>query len=139
MMERAGLQPRGFVAPSWLVTAAGLRAARDLGFHYTNSYLTVGDLANGRRHWVPSLVFGPGHLNEDLGVALQWRLARLLARSHSVRVVLHPPCVDHQARLARVLSIVESQLLDRDPVTYLDLLKSLRGASVAAARKRHAH
>ena len=41
MMERAGLHPRGFVAPAWLVNDTGLKAARDLGFQYTNSYLTV--------------------------------------------------------------------------------------------------
>jgi len=139
MLERAGLHPLGFVAPAWLVNEGGLRAARDLGFQYTNSYLTVGDLARGRRHWVPSLVFGPGHLDEDLGVALQLRLARFLARGSAIRVVLHPPCVDDQARLARVLSLIESQLQDRRPATYLQLLESLRCNAVSAARDGHAY
>jgi hypothetical protein len=139
MLERAGLHPRGFVAPAWLLNKGGLRAARNLGFQYTNSYFTVGDLATGRTHWVPSLVFGPGHLNEDLGVALQRRLAHLLARCPAVRVVLHPPCVDHETRLACVVSLIASQLRDREPVTYLHLLESLRGAPVAAPHDRHAY
>lgn len=126
MMERAGLHPRGFVAPAWLVNEGGLRAARDLGFQYTNSYLTVGDLARHRTHWVPSLVFGPGHLNEDLGIALQRRLSRLLAGRPAIRVVLHPPCVDDQPRLASLQSLITSQLEDREPATYLQLLASLR-------------
>jgi len=137
MMERAGLRPRGFVAPAWLVNDTGLKAARDLGFQYTNSYLTVGDLASGRTYWVPSLVFGPGHLNEDLGIGLQRRLAHMLAPCPSVRVVIHPPCVDHHMRVARVLSLIESQLRDREPVTYLHLLESLRGEPVDAPRHRH--
>jgi predicted deacetylase len=139
MMARAGLHPCGFVAPAWLVNDSGLRAARDLGFQYTNSYLTVGDLARGRNHWVPSLVFGPGHLDEDLGVTLQRRLARFLAHGSALRVVLHPPCVDHQPRLARVLSLIESLRQDRQPATYLQLLASLRCEPVPVAQDDHAY
>ena len=36
MLHRAGLDPQGFVAPAWLINEEGLRAARDLGFQYTN-------------------------------------------------------------------------------------------------------
>jgi predicted deacetylase len=139
MMRRAGLYPRGFVAPAWLVNDDGLRAARDLGFEYTNSYLAIGDLVHGRTHWVPSLVFGPGHLDEDLGVALQGRLARFLTRGSAIRVVLHPPCVDHQARLTHVLSLIESQRQDRQPATYLQLLASLRAGAVPVAEDGHAY
>jgi uncharacterized protein len=133
MMERAGLHPRGFVAPAWLVNERGLMAARDLGFQYTNSYLTVADLARRRTHWVPSLVFGPGHLDEDLGVALQRRLSGLLAGRPAIRIVLHPPCVDHQSRLTSVRSLIESHLRNRQPATYLQLLASLRRESSSAA------
>jgi predicted deacetylase len=138
MMERAGLHPRGFVAPAWLVNQDGLRAARDLGFQYTNSYLTVGDLARGRTHWVPSLVFGPGHLDEDLGIAVQRRLSRLLAGRPAIRIVLHPPCVDHQPRLASVQSMIEAQLEDRQPATYQQLLASLRREPSSAGGDGHA-
>lgn len=139
MMDRAGLPAQGFVAPAWLVSDAGLRAARALGFQYTNSYLTVADLARSRTHWVPSLVFGPGHLNEDVGVSLQRRLAPLLATCAAVRIVLHPPCLDHRPRLRTVLSLIEAQRRDREPATYLDLLRSLRRHPPAAARESHAH
>ena len=133
MMERVGLHPRGFVAPAWLVNEGGLMAARDLGFQYTNSYLTVADLVRDRTHWVPSLVFGPGQLDEDLGLALQRRLSRLLSGRPALRVVLHPPCVDHPVRLEGVQSLIESQMKTRRASTYLELLASLRrGASSGA-------
>ena len=138
MMERAGLHPQGFVAPAWLVTDDGPESGTRSRVPVHQLHLTVGDLASGRSHWVPSLVFGPGHLNEDLGVALQRRLVYFLARCSSVRVVLHPPCVDHQPRLARVLSLIQSQLRDREPVTYLHLLESLRRESVFSPSDRHA-
>lgn len=132
MMERAGLHPQGFVAPAWLINRDGLRAARDLGFQYTNSYLTVADLARDRSHWVPSFVFGPGHLDEDLGIALQRRLASVLAPCPVLRVVLHPPCVEHRARFARMLALLDAQRQVREPLTYLQLLEDLRRTSADA-------
>ncbi len=139
MMYRAGLNAQGFVAPAWLVNEDGLRAARALGFQYTNSYLTVTDLVRRRTHWVPSLVFGPGHLNEDVGIALQRRVARLLARRAVIRVVLHPPCVDHGPRLQRVLALVAAARRDRESATYLQLLGDLRGRRAEADGSHRAH
>jgi predicted deacetylase len=139
LMDGAGLHSRGFVAPAWLINEEGLRAARRHGFEYTNSYLTLRDLSRERTHWVPSLVFGPGHLNEDLGVALQRRLSTLLARCAAVRIVLHPPCLDHDARLAQVLTIIAAGIRDREPATYLQLLSELRRPAALGARNEHAH
>jgi predicted deacetylase len=137
-MDGAGLRTTGFVAPAWLINDAGLRAALSHGFQYTNSYNAVRDLPRERTHWVPSLVFGPGHLNEDLGIALQRRLSPMLRPCPAVRVVLHPPCVDHDTRLARVLSIIGAQARHREPVTYLQLLSELRRSPVIAAGGEHA-
>ncbi len=89
-------------SPAWLISAAGLRAARDCGFEYTNSYLRFINLARDRSCFAPSLVFGPGNLNEDLGISLQRRLSRLLACWSVVRVVLHPPCIDQRARFKQL-------------------------------------
>ena len=138
MFAAAGLHAIGFVAPAWLINADGLRAARDRGFEYTNSYAGVTDLAHDRRHIVPSLVFGPGNLNEDLGIRLQGYAARGLALCPTVRVVLHPPNVDHQQRLARILGMIDRLRRDREATTYAQLLDRLR-ASGAAGATSHAH
>lgn len=138
VLDRAGLNPQGFVAPAWLINDAGLRAARDLGFQYTNSYLTFADLAQERSYFAPSLVFGPGRLNEDLGIAAQRYISPLLARSPVVRVTLHPPCVDHPTRLTRILSMVAEQLRAHQPTTYLQLLAALRSTPPIVVQRRHA-
>jgi hypothetical protein len=138
MLAGAGLHATGFVAPAWLINDDGLRAARDLGFEYTNSYLGVMDLANSRNHIVPTLVFGPGHLNEDAGIALQERATRLLALCRNARVVLHPPNADHAPRLSRILGMIERLRRDREPTTYAQLLDSLRTSGAAGAHS-HAH
>jgi predicted deacetylase len=138
MLANAGLRATGFVAPAWLINADGLRAARDQGFEYTNSYLGVLDLANRRNHIVPTLVFGPGNLDEDLGIALQERATPLLAFSPHARVVLHPPNADHEQRLARIVRLVERLRRDREPATYAQLLDRLRTSRATSAHS-HAH
>jgi uncharacterized protein len=139
VLTRAGLAADGFVAPAWLITRAGLRAARDLGFEYTNSYAAVVDLARRRSYVVPSLVFGPGHLNEELGIALQRHASRLLRRVPRVRIALHPPCVDAPVRFARIASLVAEQARTHQPVTYLELLGALRASGAGSAVSRHAY
>jgi uncharacterized protein len=139
MARRARLDMRGFIAPAWLLSAAGLQAARDCGFEYTNSYFTFADLIQGRSHVAPSLVFGPGHLNEDVGIAVQERVSTWLARSRVVRVALHPPCIDHADRFERILSMIRAQLAEHRPVTYLELLAHWRQRSRRAATDGDAH
>jgi predicted deacetylase len=138
MLGSADVHATGFVAPSWLINDDGLRAARDQGFQYTNSYFGVLDLANGRNHIVPTLVFGPGHLNEDVGIALQERATRFLALCPNARVVLHPPNADHQPRLSRIVRMIERLKHDRETATYAQLLERLRTSGTAGAHS-HAH
>ena len=138
MFAAAGLHAIGFVAPAWLINDDGLRAARERGFEYTNSYAGVMDLANNRRYAVPSLVFGPGNLNEDVGIALQGYATRALAFCSNVRVALHPPNVDHDQRLSRILGMIQQLRRDREATTYAQLLDRLRSSGAAGATS-HAH
>jgi predicted deacetylase len=135
LVRRMDLDMRGFVAPGWLINPDGLRAARDCGLEYTNSYLTLTDLADGSSHFAPSLVFGPGSLNEDLGVALQRRLVALLSRSPVVRVVLHPPCIEDSRRFEQILSMIR-RLAGHQAVTYFELLSALRSSGRAPIEGR---
>jgi len=135
MLMRAGLRTDGFVAPSWLVSPDSLRAAADIGLRYTNSYLRLVDLERGQSHVAPSLVFGPGHLDEDLGIALQRPLSRLIRRLSLVRVVVHPPCGDDRRRFDAILAMVERLLPGHDPVTYGEALERLRETTPVAPER----
>jgi hypothetical protein len=128
VMTRAGFAPQGFVAPAWLINDAGLHAVREMGMQYTNSYLHFTDVACGRSRLAPSLVFGPGHLNEDVGIALQRILSKVLSRYSLVRVALHPPCAKYPDRMKRVLWMIVELLQGHMPITYLQLLAEMRAA-----------
>ena len=138
LMLEARLSISGFVAPAWLINSDGMRAASDHGLQYTNSYLRLIDLPNGRSYFAPSLVFGPGHLNEGLGIALQRSLSSVLTQSRIVRVVLHPPCLGHPARFDRIIAMIRAQLREHHAVTYLQSLSALRAPLIVDARHHHA-
>jgi len=133
MLARVGLGARGFVPPAWLINDAGLKAAHDCGLDYTNSYLKVSDLTHGRTRFAPSLVFGPGHLDEDLGIRLQDGAFRAAARSPVVRVALHPPCLANPERWARIVTLVERHLRGREAITYAELLARWRARPAGSA------
>jgi predicted deacetylase len=134
VFKKAGIQSAGFVAPSWLLSAQGVAAARDLGFQYTNYYLKFTDLGHRKEAFAPSLVFGPGQLNEDWALRSQRFLASLLNRCSLVRVVIHPPCVENIRRFAQTLGIIREQLVRHRPVTYAGYLSDWRNREAAASR-----
>jgi hypothetical protein len=73
-----------------------------------------------------------------VGIGIQRRLAGLLSRSRVVRVVLHPPCIDHPRRFERILSMIRMQLADHQPVTYFELLSLLRSLATDRRGRDHA-
>ncbi len=65
-----GLAPRGFIAPAWLLSADGERAARDAGMEYTTRLGSVRDLTRGETFSARSIVYS---------VRNQWRRTASLA------------------------------------------------------------
>src|SRR6266550_3151315 len=53
----SGLTPRGFVAPAWLLSQEGERAARDAELEYTTRLRTVRDLRSGEEFPARSIVY----------------------------------------------------------------------------------
>lgn len=126
ILKAAGVESRGFVAPAWLINRSGLAAVKDLGFEYTNSYSSVTDLVAGRSRFVPSLVFGPGRLNEDASLLFQRLASKLIRWQAAVRVVIHPPCIEHNRRFQGILALIREQLLRHRPRTYSEFVKDWR-------------
>ena len=122
IFRKIGIASAGFVAPSWLLSQPALAAARDLGFEYTNYYLRFSDLSRGQTAFAPSLVFGPGNLNEEWTLRAQSIMPRLLNRCALVRVVIHPPCVENSRRFSQILQLIREQVERRRPSTYQEFL-----------------
>src|SRR5438128_2344693 len=55
--QAAGLKPRGFVAPAWLLSSNAERAARDADLEYTTRLRSVRDLRSGKDFFTQSIVY----------------------------------------------------------------------------------
>src|SRR5438445_3633980 len=94
----AGLKPRGFVAPAWLLGSEGERAARDAEMEYTTRLRTILDLRTGEIFAARSLVYSV-HNSWRRGVSLGWNaiLGRVLRDKPLLRLSIHPPDFSHPA------------------------------------------
>ena len=123
----AQLDPRGFIAPAWLLSAPAEEALRDEGCEYTTRLGSVFDLQTMRRHRSQSLVWS---------VRSAWRrqmsrgwnawLFRRLARRPLLRIAIHPVDLDHPAIWAQIKRLITRALADREAVTYLDWVRRNR-------------
>ena len=125
--RNAGLKPHGFIAPAWLLSTEGERAARDCELEYTTRLRTVRDLRHERSYHARSLVYS---------VRNQWRrnvsrfwnaaLFRRCAYSPLLRISLHPVDVDYPRVWNQAMRFVRSAANQRTATTYGDWVARMR-------------
>jgi predicted deacetylase len=130
LFRNAGLSPRGFVAPAWLLSAEGERAARDAGLEYTTRLRTIVDLRSREIFPARSLVYS---------VQSQWRrtaslawnaiLARVLKENQLVRLSIHPPDHIYPAIWRQIVDLIKTMDGLRTSTTYQDWLADQRSRS----------
>ena len=103
-----GLAPRGFIAPAWLLSAEGERAARDAGIDYTTRLSTVRDLMREKNMHARSLVYSVRNQWRRTA-SLAWNAALFIAaKQHQlVRLSLHPPDYSHREIWNQILRFVD--------------------------------
>jgi predicted deacetylase len=123
----AGLNPRGFVAPAWLLSAEGEEAARDAEMEYTTRLQSVRDFRTGKSFRARSLVYS---------VRTAWRrtssliwngtLARFVQPLPLVRVSIHPPDYSHPGIWRQIVRITSKMARSRTAMTYQDWVAEQR-------------
>jgi hypothetical protein len=115
----AGFQPRGFIAPAWLLSDHGEDALRESGICYTTRLRTVSDLQN-RREWTSqSLCWSVRAVWRRL-VSLAWN-ASLFHRLESaglMRIAVHPVDIAHPAIFAQIQRMLAVSAVRRKATTY---------------------
>lgn len=134
LFRSIGVNPRGFIAPAWLLGRAAERAVRQTGFEYTTRLGTVTDYVSGRISRSQSLVWSvrsPWRIK----TSLRWNasLCERLKRNPVLRVGIHPPDFDHPEVRGQILQIVKRVSFDRLPMTYAAWLDQVRDRSRPAA------
>lgn len=122
-----GFDPRGFIAPAWLLGEGAERAVAAAGFEYT---VRLGGV----------LAFRPDrayHASQSLvwSVRAPWRRAcslawnaflfRRLKNASLLRISLHPPDTEHPRILTQIRQLLNRALAERTPTTYLRWIRGL--------------
>jgi predicted deacetylase len=125
--KAARLSPLGFVAPAWLLSAEGERAARDAGMQYTTRIDSVLDLLTGERRPSRSLVYSVQSGWRRI-VSLGWNaaLARSLEMRELARLSIHPPDFAEPKTRTQILRFIERFVRTRNATTYRDWIGSQR-------------
>lgn len=123
-----GLQPRGFIAPAWLLGPEAEKAVRKADFDYTTRLGEFLDLKTGAVTRSQSLVWSVRAAWRRM-LSLGWNawLFERLAKTPLLRVGLHPPDWDHPAIRKQCLKLIARALTTRKALTYEEWMDRQRG------------
>ncbi|MEQ1860883.1 MAG: polysaccharide deacetylase family protein [Chthoniobacteraceae bacterium] len=132
-LRELGLDPRGFIAPAWLLSAEAEDALRELGCEYTTRLRGVADLRSGVWHESQSLCWSV-RAAWRRACSLAWNawLYRRLDDSPLLRVAVHPVDIEHPRIWRQIRALIVEALRTREPMTYLDWIMRQREDSRAS-------
>jgi predicted deacetylase len=127
VFKEAGITPRGFIAPAWLLSAEGERAARDAGMEYTTRLRTVRDLRSGQTFPARSLVYSVRN-NWRRVTSLLWNRVLLQATRENtlLRLSIHPPDCRFPVIWEQIERFIREMTEARTPTTYRDWIAEQR-------------
>ena len=122
-----GLTPRGFVAPAWLLSRHGERAARDADLEYTTRLRTVRDLRSGEDFPARSLVYSVrSNWRRDLSLAWNAALLQFVKHAPLLRLSIHPPDYSYPSIWHQIVDLIDAVNGMRTPTTYRDWIADQR-------------
>jgi predicted deacetylase len=123
----AGLTPRGFIAPAWLLGAGAERAARDAEMEYTTRLTGVRDLRSGEDFHARTLAYSVrSGWRRTASLAWNTALVHHLVGAPLARVSIHPPDRDHPEIWRQILRLTDRLLQNRTATTYRDWIAERR-------------
>jgi predicted deacetylase len=123
----AGLTPRGFIAPAWLLGIPAERAAADAELEYTTRLTAVRDLRSGENYPARTLAYSV-RSGWRRTTSLAWNnlLAGQLAEASLARISIHPPDRDHPEIWDQILRLTDRLMENRNATTYRDWIAEKR-------------
>jgi predicted deacetylase len=127
---RAGLTPRGFIAPAWLLGSAAERAAREAEMEYTTRLTEVRDLRSGDNFPARTLVYSVrSRWRRVASLAWNGLLARQFGGASLARVSIHPTDRDYPDIWRQLLRLTDQLVENRTPTTYREWVAEKRARS----------
>lgn len=131
-LRSCGLNPNGFIAPAWLLSAGGEAAARTLGLQFTNRLGSTVDLQQGTIVKSQSLVWSvrsPWRIT----ASIKWNrsLESRLKPNPLMRLSIHPVDFDHAHVAEQILRIAGRAARERIAMTYDQWNQCVRDTKLA--------
>ena len=124
---KAGLKPRGFVAPAWLLGSAAEQAAAAAEMEYTTRLTGVRDLRFGDNFHARTLTYSVrSSWRRVASLAWNGALARQVAGAKLARVSIHPVDRDHPEIWRQIVSLIDRLVEERVATTYRDWIAERR-------------
>lgn len=128
----AGLTPRGFIAPAWLLGSAAERAAADAEMEYTTRLTGLRDLRSGENFSARTLVYSVrSGWRRAASMAWNSALALHLAGLPLARVSVHPTDLEHPEIWRQLLRLTDRLAQGRTATTYRDWVAEQRAGNRA--------
>ena len=114
-----GVEPSGFIAPAWLLSAEGERALRELGVGYTTRLRSVTALQRGDEWQSQSLCWSV-RATWRRAVSLAWNasLFHRLESAELMRIAIHPVDIAHPRIWEQIARFIAAAARLREPMTY---------------------
>ena len=123
VLREAGLDPTGFVPPAWFHGRGLVTVLRAHGFRVTEDAWSVIDLARSRRIRVPAVQWSTRKpWRAAAGVAIAAARLPFERWRRVLRLVIHPPDIEHPGVADSVRRSLEALLRDREPTSYADVV-----------------
>ncbi len=115
-----GLDPAGFIAPAWLLSAEAEAALRELGIEYTTRLTTVTALSENTPPVASQSLVWSVRSRWRRVVSLGWNalLFRFLAPNPLMRISIHPVDIRHAFVWRQIRRLTSRALRHRLPLTY---------------------
>jgi uncharacterized protein len=122
-----GLNPRGFIAPAWLLGNEAEQAVRDAELEYTTRLRTVCDLRSESVFPARTLVYSV-HNKWRRALSRSWNAAlfRLLKSKPLLRISIHPPDYSQPTVWKQILGFIAATKSARTATTYQDWIAEQR-------------
>lgn len=125
--REAGLTPRGFIAPAWLLNAAGECAVHDAELEYTTRLRTVRDLRSAQTFPARSLVYSvQRRWRRTASLAWNGALMQLLKHTPLLRLSIHPTDRLYPRIWRQIIDAVGEMQNLRTATTYRDWVAERR-------------
>ena len=135
--RQLGVEPAGFIAPAWLLSAEAEAALRELGCEYTTRLGSVAELQTSRVWPSQSLVWSVRSAwRRQVSRAWNELLFRRLTANPLLRISIHPVDLRHPQIWRQIRELVSRASADREPLTYHEWLARQRAVTSARGSPR---